>query len=310
LTPEGFLPAEVFVTGAPDNMAKIKGNALLVRAKPGEGAFILSKATFAIQKSAVILNVDVLSGPGKPAFALIGLNSPLDGQLAYHLVQDEAITPGMESRLNLIYQPPQPRLQAALQVANLPGSTEDVFVLFDNLRVMQLDITNDIDSGQFASQKIDVNPDGAFDVNLNQLLMNVNGVTGSVQKYPISGVNKALQLSVDADENAANAGVVFQNTPDLFPGVFFLEAFAGRYVGVGGNVALAMGNGKHTMVVFEDASSLPYRLISKRLILGGNFESANAAMNPIAIVQHAGAGEFTSILIDNLTVRKISSDFQ
>lgn len=308
LTPNGFQPAEVFVSEAPD-LKTINGNAIAVRAKPGEGTFLLSKETFSRQKNTIILDMAVLAGPGKPAFALIGLNSPIDGQLAYHLVQDEAIAPGIESRLSLIYQPPQTKFRVALQVANIPDCTEEVSVLFDNLRILQLDMAEDIESGQFISEIVPTLPDGSFDGDLSTLMMNINLVNGSVQKSPISGENKAIQLSVDSDENAANVGVVFQNAMNLLPGVFYAEVFTGRFIGAGGTMGLALGNGKHTLVVFEDASALPYYPVTRRTILGGNFETGNPALSPIAIVQHAGMGEETSVYVDNLTIRRISSRF-
>ena len=308
MAPQGFQAAEVLITEAPE-LTLINGNAILVRAKPGEGAFLLSKETFQTDQRSTILDVSVLAGPGDPSIALIGLSSPIDGQLAYHLAENQAIFPGMDRRMRLVYEPPQPTFQVALQVANRADAEQDIFVLFDNLRVMKMNVAENLGSENLLSEQALTDPNGTFDGDLSNIMTNINLVKGSVQKYPISGSNKAMKLSVDEDEDASNIGITFQPSDEMIPGFFVAQCDVGRILGEGGVMALAMTNGMHTFVVFEDASNLTSSALSKKMILGGNFESSSA-MTPIALIQHAGVGLLTSVLVDNLLIWKVFADFR
>lgn len=307
MAPIGYKPAEVAITEIPE-LPGMDGNAIIVRTKPGEGAFMVSKETFLTSGKGVVLKISVLSGSGNPSIALIGFNAPMDGQLAYHVAENQALMPGFGTELELYYQPPNRAIQIGLQVVNPPHAVQETFVLFDRLSVLNLDILPAVSSGKFPAEKVQTDPDGSFDGDLSRLITNINMVDGSVQKFPLTGLNKGLKLSVDEDEIAANAGVALTDSGNFQPGLFVMQVLAGRSLGSGGIMALAMSNGQHTFVVFEDASSLPMGEIGKQIVLGGNIESFNSLMNPIALVQYAGAGIFSSVFVDSLQVWKVLAD--
>ncbi len=308
MAPIGYKPAEVAITEIPE-LPGMDGNAVIVRTKPGEGAFMVSKGTFLCPGKGVVLKISVLSGSGNPSIALIGFNAPMDGQLAYHVAENQALMPGFGTELELYYRPPNQALQIGLQVVNPPHAVQETFVLFDHLSVLNLDIVPALSDGKLSAEKVQTDPDGSFDGDLSHLITNINLVDGSVQKFPLTGLNKGLKLSVDEDEIAANAGIAVNDSGNLQPGLFVTQVLAGRSLGSGGVMALAMSNGQHTFVVFEDASSLPMNEIGKPIALGGNIESFNSMMDPIALVQYAGAGIFSSVFVDSLQVWKVMADF-
>ncbi len=304
LTPPGFKPATVSISAAPQ-VNLFDGNSLVVNAQPGEAAFLVSKDIFSTNSKNLFLSVSVLPGEGNPSFALIGLNYPIDGQLAYHLAMDKAFSPGTGNKLNLFYMPQSPRFQVALQVANLASATREIMLVFDNLKASPITIIDELESGEIESASTIIDPVGDFNGDLSNLKTNINGVDGSIQFISLHNSNRVLKLSVDPDETAASAAVTIPNATEQLPTNFIAEIFTGRDFGEGGNMAFAIGNGKHTFVIFENAVNLPFKQTTRQMIIGGNMATLNSALDPIILLQHGGAGFYSSILMDNLRLWKI-----
>ena len=304
LTPPGFNPATVYISKAPQ-IDLFDGNALVVFAQPGEAVFLVSKDVFYTSDENLFLSVSVIPGGGSPSFALIGLNFPLDNQLAYHLAMDDALTDSGINKLNLFYQPPNPRFQVGLQVANIASATQNITLLFDNLKASPITFMDQLGNSEINAATAIIDPQGDFNGDLSNLKTNINGVDGSVQFISLSGANRVLKLSVDTDEIAASAAVTIPDATEQLPANFIAEVFTGRHFGEGGNIAFAMGNGKHTFIIFKNADPLPFKQTTQKMIIGGNMASLNAALDPIILLQHGGSGYYSSILMDNLRLWKL-----
>jgi hypothetical protein len=299
-TIEGYTSALLNVTGV-ETSDHFAGNALMVQAEPGSSTFLLTKQRFTTQEKPVSVKVSAYSESPHAAVAVVALNSPdpgeFDGQLAYTNAVGGALTPGIEETLQLIYNPPDGAFHLALQVVNPHSSTETITVLMDELQVQSIDPIH-------LDDPILLEPDGSFDLGVANLITNVNAVNGSVQIVRDSNLNRFIQLSINNDQIAANAGCWAIPIEDKTPGMFFGEVEVRRNTGEGGMFAFVLTDGLRTVALFEYGDNLTDSSETKTYQIGGNFTSTNPALSPFLIFQNAGMGNNSSIFIDNMTLWK------
>ncbi len=289
--PEGYDLGVVFLA----DMVRtnlFSDSAMLVQAKPGEGVLLMSKRSVETN-SPVMIKSSILSNSEWAYSAIVGFNSPIDGQLGYHWAGGGAIPSASETEMRLIYDPPNEAVQLGVQVTNPHEATETINVLFDRLRAENFP--------ELEKTKVQVRPDGSFDKDLEDLLTNVNNDDGSVHVvWDSIARNWSIKLSVNPGETASNVGVRSRAAESFMPSYFIAEVTASRILGDGGDVALVMTNGRETVALFEDGDNFTFDGEERNLMIGGDFELPNPRLEPLIVVQNSGEESLTSINLDDL----------
>jgi len=295
LSPGGYQSAFVFVADYADTDL-FSGGAMFVQAKPGEAAILVSKQNVYLATEPVIIKCSALTNSASASIALIGFNSPVDGQLAYHQAGGGSLPLNTECEMSLIYKPPGGALQIGVQIVNPSSATGTINALVDRLRVEKF-----IPESRSI---LPLEPDGSFEGNLKTLLTNINGDDGDVHLI-WSANNKAIKLAVNTFETAANAGLWAYSAKPRIPDLFLVEAIASREYGAGGMMALVLTQGWEEIVLFEGGFNLLPTGEWRPMLVGGNFQIPNPMMPPLLVVQNAGKEELTSITVDDLILSSI-----
>lgn len=296
LTPPGYQPAyleQALVGTTP----YFEDGALLIEAEPGEAVLMISNEKVETGTQTVQLSLSVFASSPQASLALIGLSAPIDGQIGYNEAQGGGIPPLEQRVMTLLYEPPGQALHLGLQVANPHNATETVQVLFDRLQVRPF--------FHIERKKVPLQPDGNFESDLKNLITNVNQVRGSVQSVREIGGDRAIQLSIEPGQIAANAGAGAKAAEFYFPSLFLGTVEVKRLLGSGGTLAFVLTNGLNTIAVFENGSNLLPLGSPRTFLLGGSLETVNPLIPPMLLFQNAGNEKSSSILIDDLELSQV-----
>jgi hypothetical protein len=298
-TVQGYAPAFVAIEGV-TTTPLFAGNALAVQAEPGQGAFLLTRDYFISGEEPVSIQVAVRAPSNRASVALIGLNAPqpgvVDGQVAYNHAMEGALPLGVDETMTLVYRPPDGALHLALQVVNPADATGTITVLMDHLAVQQIDQI-------WQEARIPLAPDGSFEQDMTLLIPNLNSMDGSVQLVQDADLNRKLQLSVHADQTAANAALWAHPLDESLPALFIAQADVERQFGSESMLGFVLTNGARSVALFTLGKSLPAG-ISHTIFVGGSISQRNPSQAPILLFQNAGGGHPSSVQIDQITLWK------
>ncbi len=273
------------------------GYGLTITANPGQGAVIFPAVDVDLGGKPGLLRVLFGSNAPGAQVALAGLNSPVDGQLAYSNPIGGAVPVGDYRELILIYKPPTSRVLPFLQVVVPPESENAVTVYFDRLIVEQLPGWPE----QLAP--INLSPDGDFESGADGTVTNVANLEnhGLVDVSHV-GQDTSVYLSITTDEDAANIGI-FGEDIDL-PSTVMAQVDVRHVIGEGSTCMLIVTNALESLGLFE--FNAPVGLPERTLRFAGRMEYPGL-IPPLVVVQNAGPGVRSLLEVDNLMIQQVNA---
>ena len=294
---EGFDTALIYVDEQPTG-AVPDGTGLVIEADLNQGALCILNTPVSYDEGPVVISVWVRTEGPDCSIGLVGLNSPIDGQLGYTLVTGPDVPIGEWKKLFLMYDPPNDIVQPAIQVVALESAMKGVKVYIDNLEIRPLSTDN--------YEEINLDIDGSFDQDTAGMITNVNGDSGEVLLVPDDEGGKQILLSIDESDIAANIGVFASQLQDGFPQFIKASVESQLVNGPEGTTALVMTNGYTDVGMFIHNSHLPLTSEQPQILsIGGLFETENPDMPIFCVVQNGGPSLQSEIIIDNLELKRL-----
>ncbi len=205
--PAGFISGNVRFGDIPEGTGT-DGNGMSVDLFPGNGNLIISLEPVEVNGLAHISG-QFKASTSNVSLALIALNSPIDGQLAYVNLTEDEVPLNEYRRFDLYYAPPSGKLQVAVQVVNSPFSTLSATVWVDNLIVEPPSLE--------LGKPVTLEVDGTFEGELENLIVNMNNVDGAVIPFFESLTDIAIRMSVEPSNMAANIGTIVTGVEEHYP---------------------------------------------------------------------------------------------
>lgn len=275
------------------------GNGMEIRLQPGQGCLVVSNRQVSIDSLAHLTGY-FRSTSKNVSLALVGLNSPIDGQIAWMNVTGDEVPIDQYRQFNLVYQPPSGSLQIAVQAVNPIFSAISATVYIDSLNVEPY-------PAEVTGSEAALEVDGGFESGLPALIQNINDMDGTITPFFESISDVAIRLSIQPEQYAANVGTTLLGVYDQFPFRILGQVQVRRESPpAGGTTAFVITNGFQNFGVFRHTGELPGTGINnvENLIVGSDFTVNNPDLPIIAIIQNGGPGVEASIVVDNLTVLK------
>ncbi len=275
------------------------GRGMEIKLAPGQGVFISSFKDFAMP-SLVHLSGSFRADNKDVAIALVGLNSPVDGQIGYTNVRGEEVPVNDYRKFNLIFAPPSGNVQYAIQAVNSPFSTISSTVWVDNIEVKSYEPIVDF-------EPVALEVDGNFEGGLESLMVNINGDDGTVIPFFETITDIALRMSIEPSNIAANIGTTCQGIYDQFPFSLLGQVSVKREsMPGGGMMALVITNGFQNLGIFRFADQIKTinDVQDEMLIIGGDFNTNNPDIPISAFVQLGGPGADVSVVVDDIEIFK------
>ncbi len=300
--PFGYTAGNIRFGSIPSGV-ETDGQGMAIDLFPGDGLFVLSKIPVDMLGLTQVSGYFRASASGA-SIALVGLNSPIDGQLAYSNPAGLEVPVNDYRKLNLIFSPPSGSVQLAIQATNPPAAEQAVTIWIDNLRIETVNIPID-------TIPIPLEVDGSFDRGIDNLNVNINDVGGEVIPFFVSFSDIELKLRINRDQIASNVWTTINVLPNQFPLNLLASVSARRdSPPANGTMALVLTNGYQNIGVFRFINNLPGPEDSHEymdeVFIGGDFIRNNPDMSIIAVVQNAGPGVESTLVIDNLMIIKRS----
>ncbi len=298
--PAGFISGNVRFGDIPEGTGT-DGNGMSVDLFPGNGNLIISLEPVEVNGLAHISG-QFKASTSNVSLALIALNSPIDGQLAYVNLTEAEVPLNEYRRFDLYYAPPSGKLQVAVQVVNSPFSTLSSTVWVDNLIVEPPSLE--------LGEPVTLEVDGTFEGELENLIVNMNKVDGAVIPFFESLTDIAIRISIEPTNMAANIGTIVTGVEEHYPLTLIgeVEAFRETPYSGGGLMSFVMTNAYQNVGLFRNVAELPgpetSYARSERVMIGGNFTVRNPETPIYVIIQNGGPGAESSLVIDNLTLRR------
>lgn len=200
----------------------------------------------------------------------------------------------------LLYDAPNDAIQPGIQVV-VPGTASSgVTVYFDGLVVRELP--------DLIFEDVSLDADGSFDADAADVMRNVNDNTGTPLLLPDPEGGNNFLLVISEPDDAANIGVFASRLQGGFPHVLEASVDARLLSGSGGVTALVMTNGNGNVGVFVNNGILPGVGDSPvRITIGGGFATENPVFPILCVGQNGGPGAASSVVIDNLELRRITA---
>ncbi len=271
------------------------GTGMTIQLEPGQGVWIVSNAVIGAPGLARISG-SMRASNTVPAVALVALNSPVDGQLAYTNMAGDEIPVADYRTVNLFYQPPNGQLQLAVQAVNESQSGQSTQIWVDNL---------DVHTGLPAATGIPVEleTDGSFDHSLENLILGLNGADGAVIPFFETLTDIAIRLILQPQNQAANIATRVMDLEGAFPLRLLgqISVQRGSLPG-GGTLAFVMSNGYQNAGLFRDVNQLPGpgEEEPEDIFLGSDFHVNNPAVPIHVVAQIGGPGADSSVVVDDL----------
>jgi hypothetical protein len=246
----------------------------------------------------VMMSVKAMADAPGAQIALAALNSPIDGQMGYTNPAGADVPVGSYGTLVLLYDPPSDAVQPALQAVVPHQGAEPVTVWFDNLEVTSLPL--------FELDPVYLEVQGTFDGDISRVVTNILGNTGSAVLIPEGANDRAYQLTIFPEDDAANIGIFAPSLQESFPHTLLASVDVRLSSGEGGVTAVVMTNGNGTVGIFVHNSGLPSGPSApKRLTIGGEFVARNPSFPILTVVQNGGPGVASSTVVDNVSLEKL-----
>ncbi|MBN2325583.1 MAG: hypothetical protein JXR73_00415 [Candidatus Omnitrophica bacterium] len=275
------------------------GMGLEIQLAPGQGVFLTSWKAFEISGLAH-LSGSFMADNAEAAIALVGLNSPIDGQLGYTNILADEIPAGAYRRLHLIFEPPSGTMQYAIQAVNNSLTAQSTTIWIDNISIEPYDAAADGDL-------VPLNVAGDFENDFDQLLININNDDGAVTPFFETLNDIAIRLSIEPSNIAANLGTTCRDLDFQSPVRLLGQASVRKEAASSGGVAaMVITNGFQNLGLFRSAGGLsPVDGANEdRLILGGDFTAGNPDLPVSVFVQLGGPGVKASVVVDDLMIRQ------
>ncbi len=296
--PAGYTQGRIKLGEIPEGEGS-DGIGMEIKLAPGQGVFIASFKEFEMP-SLVHLSGSFRADNKDVAIALVGLNSPIDGQIGYTNVRGDEIPVNDYRKFNLVFAPPSGNVQYAIQAVNSPFSTISSTVWVDNIEVKSYAPIVD-----FEPVVLEVN--GNFEGGLESLMVNINDDDGTVIPFFETITDIALRMSIEPSNIAANIGTTCQGIYDQFPFSLLGQVSVKREsMPGGGMMALVLTNGFQNLGIFRFADQIKTinDVQDEMLIIGGDFNTNNPDIPISAFVQLGGPGADVSVVVDDLVVYK------
>ncbi|MBN2327258.1 MAG: hypothetical protein JXR73_08885 [Candidatus Omnitrophica bacterium] len=296
--PTGYEQGRINFTDIPAG-AGTDGLGMEIKLAPGQGAFISSLKEFD-SPSLMHVSGQFKASNREAAFALVALNSPIDGQIGYTNVNSDGIPIDDYRKFNLIYAPPSGKMQYAVQAVNNPFSTLSTTVWVDNIRIEPFE-------PMAGGEPVALEIDGDFEGGLEKMLVNINGDDGIVIPFFESISDVAIRMSLDPSNLAANIGTICLGLSDQFPLRLLGQVSVKREsLPGGGMLAVVLTNGFQNLGVFRSADLIQdiNSAAEDLLIIGGDFIVDNPDIPISAFVQIGGPDAEVSMVVDDLILLK------
>lgn len=275
------------------------GKGMEIKLAPGQGVWILSTKEFDMASLADISGSFRASNKNV-SIALVGLNSPIDGQIGYANAVSDEIPVDAYRQFHLIYGPPSGKMQMAIQAVNSPFASISSTVWVDNLLAEPYYPSGD-------GEPVSLQVNGNFEGSLEKLMFNINGDDGAIVPFFQSLTDIAVRLSIDPANTAANIGTSCLDLSDKFPLRLVGQVGVQRdSVPGGGMLGFVITNGFQNLGLFRFADQIPDASTSRveYLMLGGDFTVNNPNIPVSAFVQIGGPGADASVVVDDLAILK------
>ena len=298
--PAGFISGNVRFGEIPEELGT-DGKGMSVDLFPGNGNLIISLEPVEVNGLAHISG-QFKASTSNVSLALIALNSPIDGQLAYVNLTEAEVPLNEYRRFDLYYSPPSGKLQVAVQVVNSPFSTLSATVWVDNLIVEPPSLE--------LGEPVTLEVDGTFEGELENLIVNMNNVDGYVIPFFESLTDIAVRMSIEPANMAANIGTIVTGVEDHYPFTLVgeVEAFRETPSSGGGLMAFVMTNAYQNVGLFRNIGEIPgletSYAWSERVMVGANFTVRNPETPIYVIIQNGGPGAESTIVVDDLMLRR------
>ncbi|MGC9329435.1 MAG: C-type lectin domain-containing protein, partial [Candidatus Hinthialibacter sp.] len=295
--PAGYEQGSVQISEIPSGFG-VNGKGLEIKLMPGQGAFITSLQQFP-DSPLVHLSGYVKASNQEGEIALIGLNSPIDGQVAYTNVRADEVPIAGYKQFHLIFAPPSGNFQYAIQAVNSRFSSLSTTIWIDNIEVEAFE-------PQEEAVYLPMVVDGNFEGELQDILININGDDGIVLPFFESMTDIAIRMSLQPSNTAANIGTYCLNLDDQFPLRLLGQVNIKREsLPGGGMAAMVITNGFQNLGVFRKADEIKdLNHGEDQLIIGGDFSVNNPNIPVSAFVQIGGPDAEVSVIVDDLFVTK------
>ncbi|MBN2328676.1 MAG: hypothetical protein JXR73_16160 [Candidatus Omnitrophica bacterium] len=295
--PKGYEQGIIKINDIPTGVGS-DGKGLEIKLMPGQGAFITSLQQFSFP-SYVHLSGYVKASNQEAEIALIGLNSPIDGQVAYTNVRADEVPIDDYKQFHLIFAPPSGNFQYAIQAVNSPFSSLSTTIWIDNIEVEAFE-------PQEEAVFLPLAENGNFEGGLQNIISNINGDDGIVLPIFESMTDIAIRMSLKPANTAANIGTFCVRLEDQFPlRVLGQVNIKRESLPGGGMAAIVLTNGFQNLGVFRKADEInDVNDGEDHLMIGGDFSVDNPNIPVSVFVQIGGPGAEVSVIVDDLILFK------
>ncbi len=290
---EGFGQADVSTGTIPQGLDS-DGFGLVITADPGEGVVLFPAADVPMEGNTAFLRILGGADTTGAQIALVGLNSPVDGQLAYSNPVGEAIPIDQLREISVIYDPPSGNVFPYLQVVVPYDAQATVHVYLDRLSVEALPLSQTTDSS------IPLASNGNFDDGLTGVIQNVGGADGQVRLSSDSGDN-SVRLTIRNNNTAANIALLEAGA--TLPDILQAEAVVRPVSGNEGTTILMLTNGLETLSLFRFNNLIDSQ--GETLQVGGYLE-ATAEQPFVFIIQNSGPNVRSTINVDDAELKSVN----
>lgn len=284
--PQGYRPATVIIADGPGGEG-FSGKALKIQANPGEAALIFARKPSRTSSAPMLISAAAQADSSLTTIALLAFNWPIDNQFAYNMAIDGALPVFTPRVMKTIYNPDGDSVLLGLQVAQRHNAPGPAVVYFDNLRVEEL--------GSVTRSALPMAPDGSLNGNLQGLITNLSGNTGTVQSR-VAGGDTSMILSAQSPSQSANIGVSSAANLDALAGLLSAQVDLQRIGGGDGTLDFIFTDGRSAFGLVAKGDTINAQTPT-RLSVGGNFIVRDPFISPILLIQ-AAAGPYLPTIIE------------
>lgn len=229
------------------------------------------------------------------SFALIGFNSPIDGQIGFINSTSQELIEDSYQIKRFVYQPPSGVMQVGFQAVNPTDALSSATIWIDEINVAQ-----SIDYGQ---RTLPLTSDGSFDQGLSNYLINITDANGIIEPFFQSITDIAVRLKISSAEIAANLAIPVVDEAVNFPANIFVSVEVNRESSIenGGTLIFTMVNGYQDIALVRNISGLNDDSTSpENLTIGGSYRTRNQDFPILIVLQNGQPSLGSAIVVDNL----------
>lgn len=277
------------------------GEGMLIFLRPGEGVLLIYDEYIGISENSVLDMVASVRAPSEHVqMALVAFANPIDGSFGFINPTASEIPVNYWGQMRLIYKPPTKQIIPAIQFVISEEAEDDLYVIYvDNFAYEEYANINTTPVRALADTSFDTTQPSLFGLNPNEFVP-LNETPGTLE-VTNGYQSKGIRFKLTEDSLAANIAVFCEDVN--MPSLLFSNLKVKREYAEEGLIISMLTDNEQSVGCVLNPQNLSYSSYQD-IFFGGNFESNDKSLPPIAVFQYGGPNVLGSILIDNLEISK------